>query len=148
MDVSTTDPIMKKIRIYGLCAVLLLSVALFATAQPASSSSAYQPAHILKVKKHHGQDQIKARDGTALTQYDVTIRLKKSGMEYDLLYTAQPGKYGFQYMGGMDTLVLVEEKTVTFNDILGRSVKVPIVAQRQGTPQKSTNQSGASAPPR
>jgi hypothetical protein len=148
MDVSTTDPIMKKIRIHGLCAVLLLSIALFATAQPASSSSQYQPAHILKVKKHHGSAPAQTQDGAALAQYDVTIRLKKTGTEYDLLYTAQPGKYGFQYMGGMDTLVLVEEKTVTFNDILGRSVKVPIVAQRQGTPQKSTNRSGASAPPR
>ncbi len=139
---------MKKIRIHNLCAVLLLGVALVATAQPASSSSdEYQSAHIVKVKKHHGSAPVESQDGTALTQYDVTIRLKKSGTEYDLLYTAQPGRYGFQYMGGMDTLVLVEEKTVTFNDILGRSVKVPIVGQRQGTPHKSTNQSGASAPP-
>ena len=138
---------MKKIRLYSFCAGLLLSVAVLAAAQPASSSSQYQPAHIMKVKKHSGTDQIKAPDGTALTQYDVTIRMKKSGTEYDLLYTAQPGKYGFQYMGGMDTLVLVEEKTVTFNDILGRSVKVPIVGQRQATPHKGTNQSGAAAPP-
>lgn len=93
---------------------------------------------ILEVKEHHGPipDNIreKIKDNPSAAHYDVSIRLKDNHAEYVLLYTPLPGKYGFQFMAGRDVLVLVEGETVTFNDILGRSIKVPIVSQRPAQP--------------
>jgi hypothetical protein len=110
--------------------VLLLCVPIFLSGQ--SNSSNYQSALILKVKEHHGaipeniRSQIK--DPSAV-HYDISIRIKSTKEEYVLLYTPLPGKYGFQYMAGWDLLVLVENTTVTFNDMMGRSIKVPILAR-------------------
>jgi hypothetical protein len=98
-----------------------------------SNSSKYQPALILEVKEHHGPipDNIREKiKDPAAAHYDVSIRLKGNHAEYVLLYTPLPGRYGFQFTAGMDRLVLVENDTVTFNDIAGRSITVPILSQR------------------
>lgn len=97
-----------------------------------SNPPKYESALILKVNKHHGPipENIRAQiQDPSAVHYDVAIRVKATGAEYRLLYTPQPGKYGFQYLAGMDLLVLVEEKTVTFNDMVGRSIKVPILSR-------------------
>jgi hypothetical protein len=54
------------------------------------------------------------------------------------LYTPPPGTYGSQYMKGMDMLVLVGDKTITYNDMLGVSREVPILS-RMKAPDASTN---------
>lgn len=109
--------------------VVCVSVLLFGQ----SNSSKYQSASILEVKEHQGPipDNIreKIKDPSA-AHYDVSIRLKENNAEYVLLYTPPPGRYGFQFMKGMDRLVLVESDTVTLNDIAGRSIRVPILSQR------------------
>src|ERR1051325_4526878 len=118
--------------------ILLLFASTFLIGQ--SNSPKYESALVLKVNKHQGpipkniRDQ--AQDPSAV-HYDVAIRVKATGAEYVLLYTPLPGKYGFQYSAGMDLLVLVEENTVTFNDMLGRSIKVPILSRG---PAASSNQ--------
>lgn len=92
-----------------------------------SDSQRYQSATVLDAKEHQGPIPDKAGD-PSITRYDITIRVKDT--EYVVLYTPRPGTYGFQYMNGTTFLVLVKDKTVTFNDILGRSTTVPILSQR------------------
>jgi hypothetical protein len=115
-------------RVVGL---LVVCVAALLSAQ--SNSSKYQSALILGVKEHQGPipDHIleKMKDPSA-AHYDVSIRLKDNHAEYVLLYTPPPGRYGFQFTKGMDRLVLVENDTVTLNDIAGRSITVPILSQK------------------
>jgi hypothetical protein len=111
----------------------LLVVCLAALLSAQSNSSKYQSALILGVTEHQGPipDRIlvKIKDPSA-AHYDVSIRLKDNHAEYVLLYTPPPGRYGFQFTAGMDRLVLIENDTVTLNDIAGRSITVPILSQR------------------
>jgi hypothetical protein len=115
-------------RVVGL---LVVCVAALLAAQ--STSSKYQSALILGVKEHQGPipDHIleKMKNPSA-AHYDVSIRLNGNHAEYVLLYTPPPGRYGFQFTAGMDRLVLVENDTVTLNDIAGRSITVPILSQK------------------
>jgi hypothetical protein len=115
--------------------LILICVAVLLPGQ--SKSSRYEPALILEVKEHHGpipnEIQGKIKDPST-AHYDVSIRVKSTQAEYVLLYTPPPGRYGFQFTAGMDRLVLVEKETVTFNDILGRSITVPILSQRPARP--------------
>ena|SRR5438309_7355908 len=111
--------------------LLVVCVATLLSAQ--SNSSKYQSALILEVKEHQGPipDHIlkKIKDPSA-AHYDVSIRLNGNHAEYVLLYTPPPGRYGFQITAGMDRLVLVENDTVTLNDVAGRSITVPILSQK------------------
>src|SRR5690242_15796874 len=102
-----------------LVIALLLGVSMPAYAQ--SPSQRYEPAVVLNVKEHQGKI-VQADNGWSGPSYDVTIRMKGSGKQYVVLYTPPPGKSNPKYMTGLDTLVLVQEKTITFNDVLGRSV--------------------------
>jgi hypothetical protein len=104
---------------------------LFGAPMPAFAqrpSQRYEPAVVLKVKEHQGKIA-QTDNGWSGPSYDVTIRMKGSGKQYVVLYTPPPGKSDPKYMTGLDTLVLVQEKTVTFNDVLGRSITVPILSQ-------------------
>jgi hypothetical protein len=111
--------------------VVFVCVAALLSAQ-SNSSNKYQPALVLGVKEHQGPipaqilQNMKDQSGT---HYDVSIRLKSNKAEYVLLYTPPPGRYGFQFTSGMDKLVLVESDTVTFNDLMGRSITAPILSR-------------------
>ena len=112
-------------------AVYVVIALLFGAAMPAfaqSPSQRYEPAVVVNVKEHQGK-VVQADNGWSGPSYDVTIRMKDSGKQYVVLYTPAPGKSDPKYMTGLDTLVLVQEKTVTFNDVLGRSITVPILSQ-------------------
>jgi outer membrane lipoprotein-sorting protein len=114
-------------------AVSLILICVAALFCGQSKSSKYESALILEVKQHRGPipDKIQGKiKDPSTAHYDVSIRVKSTQVEYVLLYTPLPGKYGFQFMAGTDLLVLVEKETVTFNDVLGRSIKVPILSQR------------------
>jgi hypothetical protein len=117
-----------------LIIALLLGVSMPAYAQ--SPSQRYEPAVVLNVKEHQGKI-VRADNGWSGPSYDVTIRMKGSGKQYVVLYTPPPGKSNPKYMTGLDTLVLVQEKTITFNDVLGRSITVPILSQSPGGRAKS-----------
>jgi hypothetical protein len=92
----------------------------------------YQSATVLDAKEHQGPIPDNAGDAS-ITRYDITIRVKDT--EYVVLYTPRPGTHGFQYMNGTTMLVLVKDNTVTFNDILGRSMTAPILSQRPAAPR-------------
>ena len=108
----------------------ILSVILACTAvllPGQTTSDGYQSALILEVKDHQEQAQNKTGD-PSLKRYDVTIQVKDT--VYVMLCAPGPGTTGFQGMAGLTFLVLVKTRTITYNDILGRSRTCPIVSQR------------------
>ena len=45
-------------------------------------------------------------------------------------YTTPAGEIAPKYAAGREMLVLVGKNTITYNDMLGRSLRVPIESQR------------------
>ena len=118
-----------------LLSVILMAMAALVslgqdTANKQETTNKYEPATILDVKKHTG-DQ---KDDSSVTKYDISLRVRDT--DYVVLYTPPPGTYGAQYTEGMNLLVLVGSKTVTFNDIRGISREVPILSRAPAPPPK------------
>jgi hypothetical protein len=44
--------------------------------------------------------------------------------------------HGFQTLAGMDLLVQVHQKSMYFNDLLGRSMSAPIISQHSTAPKE------------
>lgn len=109
---------------------IVLMSAVVASAAAQSTNSKYQPGLIMSVKEHPEPIQ-----STSPKRYD--IALKVGNTIYSLLYTPPPGTYGFQYSAGQEMLVSVGPKTVTYNDMLGKSRTVPIVS-RSAAPEKNS----------
>ena len=97
-----------------------------------SVKPAYQSGTIVAVKTH----QAGAGANPSVARYDISIKVR--GTVYVVLYTPPPGTYGSQYVTGMDMLVLVGDKTITYNDMLGVSREVPIVS-RTKAPEPQTS---------
>lgn len=112
-----------------LSAVLMSVVTLSALCQ--SPSSKYQPGTITEVKPH----QAAAGADPSVTRYDISLRVGNT--VYVVQYAPPPGTYGVQYSAGRQLLVLVGKKTITFNDILGNSRKVPILSRTTVSAQSS-----------
>ena len=88
------------------------------------STSKYQVGTITEVKVHQA-----ARSGVSdATSYDVSIKVGDT--IYVVLYTPALGEDTVKYVTGCDLLVLVGKNTITYNDILGRSLAVPIESQK------------------
>ena len=112
------------IALVGLC---LLTFPVFC-----QSSSKYQVAIITEVKARQA-----AGDGASdLTSYDVSVKVGDT--MYVVLYTQPLGELPAKYATGHELLVLVGKNTITYNDMLGRSLQVPIESQR---PAAATKQS-------
>jgi len=105
-----------------VCVALLCTAVAYVAGQAASSK--YQPGTIMAVKTY--ADSNSAESPT--TRYDISLRVGNT--IYVVLYTPPPGTYGVQYMAGEELLVLVGSKTITYNDILGNSRKVPILSRK------------------
>ncbi len=87
------------------------------------SKSKYQVATIIEVKTHQS-----AGDGTPdAASYDVSVKVGNT--VYVVLYTVPLGEIAPTYTAGHDLLVLVGKNTITYNDILGQSLQVPIESQ-------------------
>src|SRR5262245_33052707 len=104
-----------------ICAICICLVAF-----PAFSESAprYQVGTITDVKPH----QSTSGDSEILS-YDVS--LKVGDTVYLTLYTPPLGMSTVKYAAGRDVLVLVGKKTITYNDLMGRAIEVPIVDRKQ-----------------
>lgn len=110
-------------RLIGVIALSLLTL-------PAFSKSKYQIATIIEVKPHQS-----SVDGTSdVAGYDVSAKIGDT--IYVVLYTTPAGEVPPKYAAGRDLLVLVGRDTITYNDILGRSLQVPIENQRPATEPK------------
>jgi len=89
-----------------------------------TSSSKYQTATITAVAPHTGADA-KTDD---VARYDVSLRVGND--QYVVLYTPPNGANRVEYAAGMDLLVLVGSKTITFSKY-GKTTEVPILQHDQ-----------------
>ena len=55
-----------------------------------------------------------------------------------VLYTPPLGELPPKYAAGRELLVLVGKNTITYNDMLGRSLQVPIETQRPAAERKAS----------
>ena len=119
---------------HKLVALIIVCVAASLLAQ--SAPQKYQSALIVKINKR--QDPVSESGESPAERYEATFRVNDT--DYVALYTPAPGVHGFQYLAGMTILILVEEKTITFNDILGRSITVPIISRKPAPLPKKPQQ--------
>jgi hypothetical protein len=107
------------LRLAGLFLIFLMTLSAFG-----QSTSKYQVGTITEVKVHQA-----AGSGVSdATSYDVSIKVGDT--IYVVLYTPALGEDTVKYVTGRDLLVLVGKSTITYNDILGRSLAVPIESQK------------------
>ena len=75
-------------------------------------------------------------DASDPTSYDVSVKVGDT--IYVVLYTQPLGELPAKYATGHELLVLVGKNTITYNDMLGRSLQVPIESQRPVTEPKQS----------
>ena len=96
------------------------------------SSSKYQVAQIIEVKVHEAAGDTSSNT----TSYDVSAKVGDT--IYVVLYTPPLGELPPKYVTGRELLVLVEKDSITYNDMLGRSLQVPIQSHRPAAaPERS-----------
>jgi hypothetical protein len=93
-----------------------------------STSSKGEVATVTAVNVHHNN-----AEGSSDKSYDVSLRVGNT--VYVVLYTPPSGANGVEYSVGMDVVVLVGNKTITFTK-LGRTSEVPIL-RRETLPAKA-----------
>jgi len=111
--------------------VILICLATFVA--EGQSPSKYQVATITEVKPHPSGGDAASNDATS---YDVSVKVDDT--IYVVLYTPPLGMITVRSAAGRELLVLVGKKTITYNDIMGNSLEVPIVSHR---PAKDAKQS-------
>jgi hypothetical protein len=94
------------------------------------STSKYQLAMITEVKPREGASS----SASDPVRYDVSVKVGDT--IYVVLYTEPLGDLPAKYEVGRELLVLVGKNTITYNDVLGRSLQVPIESQRPATEPK------------
>lgn len=102
--------------------LFVISIVLLTLATVCQSASKYQVGTITPVKDHQS-----AKRASDVASYDVT--LKVGNTLYVVLYTPPLGMNTVKYAAGRELLVLVGKTTITYNDILGQSLAVPILSQ-------------------
>lgn len=94
------------------------------------STSKWQIATITEVKPHSA-----AREGASdPITYDVSVKVDDT--IYLVRYTTPASENAPKYAAGRELLVLVGKNTITYNDMLGRSLQVPIETHRSATEPK------------
>ena len=114
-------------RAFGVLCICLSAFAAYSQ----SPSSKYQVATIMVVKPH----TVAPATDDSVSSYDVSVRV--GDVVYVVLYTPPPGVRSVQYAAGRELLVLVGSKTITYNDILGNSLEVPILSRNTAAKQSS-----------
>jgi hypothetical protein len=102
----------------------VICISLIALASYGQSAQHYQVAVIAGVKPH----QAAADDTSGITRYDVS--LKVGDTLYVVLYTPPLGITTVKYAEGINILVVVGDKTISYNDLLGQTFEVPIISRK------------------
>jgi hypothetical protein len=95
-------------------------------------TSKWQVGTITDVRLH----QSAASTSSDVVSYDVSLKVQDT--VYVVLYTPPLGMNTVKYASGRDLLVLVGKETITYNDILGQSLEVPIVNRRPAAAAKQS----------
>ena len=114
------------VRLVGVFCICLTTFPAFC-----QSTSKYQVGTITEVKTHL-TDASRASDAAS---YDVSVKVGDT--VYVVLYTPPLGEVTVKYSAGRDLLVLVGNRTIRYNDILGQSFEVPIESQKPAAKPKS-----------
>jgi hypothetical protein len=104
--------------------MVVVTLFLLTLAALGESTSKYQIGMITDVKAR----QVAGDSASELASYDVSVKVGDT--IYVVLYTQPLGELPAKYATGHELLVLVGKNTITYNDILGRSLQVPIESQR------------------
>ena len=112
-------------RLIPVLTLCLLTVPAFC-----QSASKWQVATITEVKAHPAAGE----DASDPITYDVTAKVGDT--IYVVRYTTPAGEVAPKYAAGRDLLVLVGKNTITYNDMLGRSLQVPIESHRPASEPK------------
>jgi hypothetical protein len=104
--------------------IVVVTLCLLALAALGQSTSKYQIGMITEVKAR----PVAGDSASDPTSYDVTVKV--GDRIYVVLYTPALGELPPKYATGHELLVLVGKNTITYNDMLGRSLQVPIESQR------------------
>jgi len=107
--------------------VLLLGLSMLSGLAIAASS--YEVGTIMAVTIHQGG----ASADPSAASYDVSVKVGNTS--YVVLYTPPFGANTVQYVAGRQLLVQVREKTIVFNDELGRTTEVPILSGSTAAPR-------------
>ena len=114
----------KGIRMFRNFALICTCMcAVFAFSQSATNTN-YRIATVLAVTPH----QSSGSADPATPTYDVSVRVGNA--IYVVLYTPPLGLQNAKYAAGAEVVVLVGEKTITYNDISGNSIAVPILRRK------------------
>lgn len=119
----------------GLIMKLLraICVSLIALSSFGQSAQNYQVAVIVGVKPHPA----KADETSDVSRYDVSLKVGET--VYVVLYTPPLGVGTVKYAEGRNLLVVVGEKTISYNDLLGQTFEYPIISRKPAAdtaPQK------------
>lgn len=109
----------------ALVAILVCLATLPAVCQ---SNSKYQVGTITAAERNRDGDSA-ASDRPS---YDLSIQVNRT--IYVVRYESEFGLNTVEYAAGRDLLVLVGEKTITYNDMLGQSHELPIISEKPSTP--------------
>ena len=112
------------IAVIGLC--LLTFPAL------SQSASKWQIATITEVKPHPAEGE----DATDPITYHISVKVGDT--IYLVRYTTPADEIAPKYVSGRELLVLVGKNTITYNDLLGRALQVPIESQRPAAEPKQS----------
>ena len=112
--------------------IALITLCLLSFPALCQSTAKYQIAIITEVKPRDAA----ADSASDPARYDVSVKVGDT--IYVVLYTQPLGELPAKYANGHQLLVLVGKNTITYNDMLGRSLQVPIESQRAATEPKQS----------
>ena len=104
--------------------IVAVTLCLLTLAALGQSASKWQIATITDVKPR----QTAGEDASDPTTYDVSVKVADT--IYVVRYTTPAGEIPPKYAAGREMLVSVGRNAITYNDMLGRSLQVPIESQR------------------
>lgn len=112
------------IPVFALCLMTLPALC--------QSASKWQIATITEVKPHPAA----AEDVSNPVTFDVSVKVGNT--IYLVRYSTPVGEIAPRYAAGRELLVFVGKTTISYNDMLGRTLEVPIVSQKAASePQPS-----------
>ena len=96
------------------------------------TTSKWQIATITEIKPREAAGD----SASDYPRYDISVKVGDT--IYVVLYTQPWGEIPPKYATGHELLVLVGKNTITYNDMLGRSLQVPIESQRPAAELKQS----------